>query len=94
MSDPTTARVLRTAKALIDTPQKWGQGSRRNRLETLCMSEAVLQAARDLSVSYRPAMQLLKTATGAIVIPAWNDTHTFEEVHERFDQAIRLAEAS
>lgn len=88
----TTAEVLREARALIDTPEKWTKGYRGERL---CAVAAIASAApRD----WLPAKYALNRALGreeSVVLYRWNDdpATTHADVLAAFDRAIALAEA-
>lgn len=104
----TTSEVLRAARALIDTPEKWCQGTQgrdRNGLRddrnpvSLCMVGACKVAAGvPLPTPYGDIAHIadfLARATGAITPAAFNDrnTTTHADVIAAFDRAIADAEA-
>lgn len=98
MEERSTADILRAAKALIDTPEKWRQGWE-DYGDRLCMVTAVTHVLNGAHVP-DPVWQCLGKAIrkgGGSVGPLWrwNDApeRTHAEVMEAFDKAIALAEA-
>jgi hypothetical protein len=95
----TVADVLRRAKALIDTPEKWCKqpflsgGYPR----ALCANLAIFEAAPGNCRIQELVSNLLWMATGmpgGNNVPWWNDApeRTHAEVMNAFDRAIELAE--
>ena len=91
--------VLRRAKALIDTPEKWCQGARRNDEGQLCARGAMLVATLgNTSGPYRltgPARKYLRLAAqeqGYFSEVYLNDGCDHATVMGMFDRAIALAE--
>ena len=91
--------ALRRAKALIDTPEKWCQGTRRNDDGQLCARGAMLVAIRgNTSEPYRltgPARKYLRLAAkerGYFSEVYLNDGCDHAAVMRMFDLAIALAE--
>jgi hypothetical protein len=83
------ADVLRRARALIDTPEKWCQGQCELG-EAKCALGAILGA----DPNYAAAALALNRVV-APNIPAWNDApeRTHADVMAAFDRAITLAES-
>lgn len=102
----STADILRKAKALIDTPEKWTKGENAKDVHGnevgILASEATCfcmeGALKRVGVGYgeRPWVLLGIAATGKprLGIWEWNDRRgrTHAEVMEAFDKAIALAE--
>ena len=102
-----TVDVLKMARELITDPDRWIQGklSCRNIDGTRCYcavgaideAVAILDNLNDLDESRRAPSLYLRAVTrfretiGIVDIPAFNDTHTHEEVLEAFDKAIAEA---
>ena len=91
--------VLRRAKALIDTPEKWCQGERGNNEGQLCARGAMLVATRgNTSGPYRltgPARKYLRRAAqelGYFSEVYLNDGRDHATVMRMFDRAIAAAE--
>jgi hypothetical protein len=94
---PSVADVLKRAKALIDTPEKWGQGNgllnpRDLGKDQLCVLTAI-GAVNGMGV----ADHLLEKVTdceGPRWLGDWNDEpgRTHADVMHAFDKAIALAE--
>lgn len=97
----TTVEVLRAARALIDTPDKWCQGERGRDGSRLCAGHAVGDAigigyGRATWAEGHPALVALARAMGTKThhsVPFWNDNHTHAEVMAAFDRAIANEEA-
>ena len=90
----TTADHLRAAKALIDTPEKWGSGLSTGRPGRLCASEAIHAIGLSIKADYaHGCYRCICVATGSRSSTEWNDSHTHAEVMAGFDAAIALAEA-
>jgi len=95
----TPREVLISAKALIDTPEKWWRGEYRPDSDTSisCVQTATYKAWNSPNNNsadvYCDAMNFLGRATGARYIPSWNDApeRTHAEVMDAFDRAIELA---
>lgn len=101
-----TSDILRAAKRLIDTPDKWCQGtiakgkSGRPVLRdggyatSYCMVGAVGKAARAAKFD-RPILPDVFTGLGEYHPGIWNDRggRTHAEVMQAFDRAIALAES-
>lgn len=89
-----TADVLRNAKALIDTPEKWSGGTDDNR-SRLTPVEAIANAASQ-SPNGLVALGVFRYANA---IPheqsvfGWNMNASHPEVMAAFDKAIALAES-
>ena len=88
---PKPADVLRRARALIDTPEKWHQHWYEHN-GSYCMMGAVRAATNDDA----EPMEFLQKATGSNYLWMWNDSAVREhhEVLAAFDRAIALAERS
>jgi hypothetical protein len=95
----TTADVLRRARALIDSPEKWMRAAGMFDAP-YCVMGAVGAAERDMGLD--PLLDFGFRARGAIrvvigtrAIPKWNDApeRTHADVIAAFDRAIALAEA-
>ncbi len=84
----TTTEILIAAKALL-TPEKWAQNPMTTQGQTCAMLAlwASGGAFRERQVFYK-ANDISDRSNGA----HWNDTHTYQEVLEGFDRAIRLAQ--
>jgi hypothetical protein len=89
----TTADVLRRARALIDSPEKWIKGAYGLRAD----DPHCVYGALDVVAHMRPCrgFELFREAVGTRHIEAWNDApeRTHAEVMAAFDRAIELAEA-
>lgn len=89
------ADMLRRAKALIDTPEKWGKGDGgRDPLRGHCVITAIM-AVRENHEGVTEAKSRFARANKIDgYIGAWNDdeTRTHAEVMSAFDRAIELAE--
>lgn len=97
------SEILRKAKALIDTPEKWTQGFFALDINGKPVSEnefyackfcsvgAILRTERVLT-NRIPAYDYLGKTMGTY-IDKFNDTHTHAEVMAKWDEAIALAEA-
>lgn len=100
----TTAEILRAARALIDTPDKWlheGGASGRDG-DRRCVGAAIYDAG-DGQVPFscyedHPVWGTFKRANGLLgrPLPAWNDEpeRTHAEVLDAFDRAIAASEAA
>lgn len=94
MTTMTTVEVLRTARGLIDTPDKWSEsgwgwdGVRR------CAVQAIVDAdpSCDRDCTSSPAYYALRRALGGNV-GEFNDAHSHAEVLALFDKAIATEEA-
>ena len=87
----TTVEVLRAARALIDTPEKWWGGGENSGMG-IC---AMLAVRRVTDKSWNPASRALIRAIGGDAghislepIFDFNDSHTHAEVMAAFDAAI------
>lgn len=93
------SEILRKAKALIDTPEKWTQGTyardSQDNASSILGDQACkfcsLGALHKVSDSVYFSMNYLEKIFGA-PIDAFNDTHTHAEVMAKWDEAIALAE--
>jgi hypothetical protein len=90
----TVADVLRRAKALIDTPEKWGQGPDLWSKGTKCVNLAIMTVNATNDVVGHAALKFSE-AIGRHENTRWNDdpTRTHAEVMSAFDRAIELAES-
>lgn len=97
----STAQVLREAKALIDSPEKWWKSDIRGGLPTGCFPSDRICAGRAIALvcgeRYHDLCDLIRKASGAPnwhTLPYWNDApeRTHAEVMDAFDRAITLAE--
>ena len=101
-----TVDILKAARALIDTPEKWtrglnardahGQDVRPNSLEAVCFCArgAIIRSA---GFEHIDAYELLQNALpigGNDFVPAYNDNPdtTHADIMALFDRAIELAE--
>ena len=100
----TVADVLRRAKALIDTPEKWGKGRTGWGNTEKCTGGAIMWAIREVrgmgdsgwdDAVFAPAFNAFKAANKIECIPSWNDAEqrTHADVIAALDKAIALAEA-
>ena len=94
----TTVEVLRAARALIDTPEKWGQGDGLCDRGLRCAAIAVWDAqgiVAGSTLAHRALAQAmgLDAAYSCGVIFDFNDSHTHAEVMAAFDRAIANEEA-
>lgn len=104
----TPSEILRKAKALIDTPEKWVKGkfgASKNDREIyptapqacrFCSLGAFIRFGGDRTneVNYlREAISQDSPFANDTVIANFNDTHTHAEVMAKWDEAIALAEA-
>lgn len=94
----SVADVLRAARKLIDTPEKWGQGRETtvHGGKKLCAGLAFQRVTNRREAEYDRALQLFEIAADIprhLSIPRWNDSHLHSEVMQTFDKAIQLAEA-
>lgn len=104
----TTVEILRAAKALIDTPEKWTQGKYARDAEghaldhskdgfagavCYCAVGALWAAAGSFDEA---AVSRVRDAAGTHILHPWNDDpeRTHPEVMAAFDRAIAAAEAS
>lgn len=100
------ADMLRRAKARIDTPEKWLQGSAFDGSHLVgstrfCMVGALCAAEQldtEQLATFRideEALMCLRRATRGVSLGVWNDApeRSHAEVMEAFDKAIALAEA-
>lgn len=93
---------LRAAKALIDTPEKWGKGARGIIAPRRCIIHAVSDVidcfgfGSDQRIREKEAFDALAAVRRIGSISIWNDApeRTHEDVMAVFDQAIAAAEAS
>jgi hypothetical protein len=85
----TTRETLIAARALIDTPDKWTQGTMRQGVQR-CMVGALCAAS---SGSITPTVSALRRIIGCWSLTAWNDRadRTHAEVLAAFDKAIEAA---
>lgn len=98
----STVEVLRAARALIDTPEKWTQGcyakdAKGNGLPPededavcFCASGALRHVDVDVDVCW-PAFDALGLAVGGNIIE-FNDSHSHADVLAAFDRAIAAEE--
>lgn len=88
----TPHEILVNARALIEEPAKWGQGSCYLRKGTLCAEEAIETIASN-KYEREAALSKLNEAAGNeyVFFNSFNDTHTHAEVLAAFDKAIALA---
>jgi hypothetical protein len=95
-----TADILRKAKALIDTPEKWRQGLNHGDDSKLCAGDAMMSASRELrpidpAFAYAAARSKVLEGIGRLDgLVLWNDDPTTRhaDVMQAFDAAIALAE--
>jgi hypothetical protein len=94
------ARVLREARTLIETPDRWLQGGlyefNFGKVARCCALGAINEAAQgDLSRAYRDATEALRRAAGPDIV-YWNDdpATTHADVLSAFDRAIASAEST
>ncbi len=80
--------VLRAARAKIEKPENWCQGSFRNG-HAYCALGAVRESSYGV-IRYIEACDVLERLAGPI--PKYNDSHTHAEVLSLFDRAIATAE--
>ena len=94
--------ILRRAKALIDTRDKWFGGEPTiSKLPQNCAGTAIMRVANDgnfIPPCDHPAAKFFAHVTcgenNGNAIAAWNNRHTHAEVMQAFDRAIALAEQS
>jgi hypothetical protein len=86
-----TVEVLQAARALIDTPDKWTQGTYDDGEGRRCIV-AALDAARN-RIPERCAQGTLRATVGGEPLSQWNDApgRTHAEVMAAFDRAIEAA---
>lgn len=91
----TVADALRRAKALIDTPEKWGKDSYGFGNRPKCAMGALAAVNVGVNDSIWFASSFLEAVTGAGCIESWNDEpeRTHADVMSAFDKAIALAES-
>lgn len=93
----TTAEVLRAARALIDTPEKWGQGFNSRRPGTCCALEALEAVAQTTGTDHHAADDALRIAVplSGVYTTTWNDARstTHADVLAAFDRAIAAESA-
>ena len=98
----THSEILRKAKALIDTPEKWTQGAfARDRIgnQTLNLNDKAVcfcsaGALGRLNALDYQSIKIINYLAGVMGdIVGFNDTHTHAEVMAKWDEAIALAEA-
>ena len=87
-----TVEVLRAARALIDTPEKWwkpGTGP------GVCALVALREVSDfpEICVGSGAALARVMDVEGAWLIPSFNNSRTHAEVLTAFDEAIRNEEA-
>lgn len=91
-----TIEVLIAARKLIEQPKDWAQGTKVNLSGVpTCASVAMDLASRNQGTDrpnydrWSDACNAFQTAIdGEANIPAWNDSHTHQEVLDAFDRAI------
>lgn len=101
----TTAEVLRGARALLSSPERWTQGqateTRDGVVVARCLVEAMNEAGRYARMSIqRDAAKALYGVANGVAAPdggflsVWNDApgRTYEEVIAVLDRAIEVAE--
>lgn len=90
-----TARVLRGARALIDSPHLWSHHGMYGPNGQICMAVALGRANERGPAGWDEVAAALRRATGGIDIAAWNDApgRTHAEVLAAFDAAIATEEA-
>ena len=96
------SQILRKAKALIDSPEKWLKGSyaadeHGNALQIdnqiackFCSVGALQKICDDANVYFGAMFYLGRETSNNVAI--FNDTHTHAEVMAKWDEAIALAE--
>ena len=102
-----TLVLLRDAKELISTPDRWVQGTSYIPMKAgvpgrHCMVGAICKAAkpevneRDFGAVYSLASFFLERSTETPHISVWNDTpgRTHAEVMAAFDKAIEIAQTA
>lgn len=91
----TTVEVLRAARALIDTPEKWGKGGYQD--DCLCAGEAINIAQGFERASYEgtvsSAYVAFREAIGGKLVGPWNDRSKHADGLAAFDRAIEAEEA-
>lgn len=97
----TPSQILRKAKALIDTPEKWtqgafardakGRGVETHDVKAVCFCSAGALGKVNHDGPNEPYEYLTRSFGGGLVV--FNDTHTHAEVMAKWDEAIALAEA-
>jgi hypothetical protein len=86
--------ILREARSLIDTPEKWWDGASRHVAGKRCLIMAVsgsVPAYYSIDARVSSAADLLDIPSR--LIPEWNDGHTHEEVLALIDERIAYWEA-
>ena len=88
------SEVLRKAKALIDRPEKWWNGSTENNSHNPCASLALSRVTGHHHVTDAEKFLMMVTTQNQWCenLYHWNDSHTHPEVMDAFDRAIALAE--
>lgn len=88
------SEVLRSAKARIGTPEKWGKGDTVRERGLLCAGLAINNSC-EWQINEARAGSFFMKAVRADSVPEWNDRPetTHAEVMAAFDRAIALAEA-
>jgi hypothetical protein len=96
----TITTDLRSARDLIDTPDKWCQHQPKTPAEQRCSWGAIgdaITATTDLEAEARMTAAAKALARGMGTtwgeVAHWNDTHTYAEVMVAWDRAIAIAEA-
>lgn len=96
--DSEVVTVLRKARALIDSPEKWCKVDFSQNDERFCIVGAIIRSVRiyDHNEAMRTIDRVtapLKQAAGQTTLMCWNDApeRTHAEVMEAFDRAIILA---
>ena len=103
----TTAEILKAARGLIDTPEKWTQGAwSRSRGEhytpyCYCSAGALARVATGVPNPTSSQFFALESSIALLALEAWmggdivefNDTHGHADVMAAFDRAIAAEEA-
>lgn len=102
MTIKKTSELLREAKALIDTPDKWMQGEYCNESSyedsTCFCSLGAIKKTLGRIVKYESDTNRVSIALGKVIpggyrnIASWNDESTHDQVMAKWNEAIALAE--
>ena len=87
--------TLRAARALVDTPEKWGQGAHFLQGGARCMSGALISVGAPLDGAVYRALCRATAVTLDHGLSRWNDApeRTHADVLAAFDKAIEAAKA-
>jgi hypothetical protein len=86
----TTREALEAAKARIDAPEKWSQGTLLDRNGRRCALGA-FDELTGVDAQYLYEVLASDPSYGTTSLTAYNDSHTHAEVMALFDRAIASA---